>query len=159
MPMRRQASLYLREASKIEALRLRFNPAQAMLIPAHITLCREDEVSDWVDLERRLRALAPVNLNLEFGLPIREDNFVYLPVVGSTEPFDQLRHDLLGVNGQAPRKHLPHLTIIHPRNGVCTNEIFTEVVASLQPFRATFREISLIEQRDGGVWNCFATIT
>ena len=79
MITRRQASLYLDDASIVEGLRYRFNPAQAALIPAHITLCREDEVSDWPALEDRIRALVPIALTLEFGLPVRDGNLVYIP--------------------------------------------------------------------------------
>jgi hypothetical protein len=44
---RRQASMFLTDQFQIEALRSRHNPVQARLIPAHVTLCREDEVTDW----------------------------------------------------------------------------------------------------------------
>ena len=156
MLKRRQASLYLYNAPLVEDLRQRFNPAQAALIPAHITLCREDEVSDWYGFEDRVRALLPIAVKLKFGAPVRDDNLVYIPVDGSTAPFDRLRRDLLELNGKTPRKQLPHITLIHPRNGFCTDEIFAQMVDSITPFCTTFREISLIEQQDGGVWNCLA---
>ena len=156
MITRRQASLYLDDASIVEGLRNRFNPAQAALIPAHITLCREDEVSDWPALEDRIRALVPIALTLEFGLPVRDGNLVYIPVVGSTESFDRLRHDLLAADGKSPRKQWPHITLIHPRNGLCTDEIYDQIVKTITPFTAMLREISLIEQHDGGVWHRFA---
>ena len=62
MITRRQASLYLYDAWIVEGLRKRFNPAQAALIPAHITLCREDEVNDWTAFEDRIRATLPIAL-------------------------------------------------------------------------------------------------
>lgn len=45
---RRQATLYLPPPHRepIEVLRARYNPAQFALIRAHVTLCREDAVSD-----------------------------------------------------------------------------------------------------------------
>jgi 2'-5' RNA ligase len=154
-PNRRQASLYLSGFPEIEALRREFNPVQAQLIPAHVTLCREDEVDDWEAIAKRIVALRPVSVTLRFGGPVRDGNLVLLPTVGLTESFDQLRFDLLSKQGAAPRKHLPHITMIHPRNGVCTDAIFEEIAARILPFTATFREISLIEQRDGGVWKPF----
>lgn len=152
--MRRQASLYLDDVPVVEDLRLRFNPAQAVLIPAHITLCREDEVSHWFAFEDRVRSVLPIAVTLKFGPPVRDGDLVYLPAVGSTQSFDRLRHDLLELVGKSPRKHLPHITIIHPRNGFCTDEIYAQIADCVTPFTATFHEISLIEQNDGGVWNC-----
>lgn len=131
---------------------------QAKLIPAHVTLCREDEVSDWVGLECRALAIAPIEVAIAFGSPLREGNLVYLPAVGSTADFDQLRHALLARDGKAPRKHAPHITIIHPRNGVCTDSMFAEISSRVVPFTATFREISLIKQQDGGSWERFAVL-
>lgn len=153
--IRRQASLYLREVPHIEALRLRHNPLQARLIPAHVTLCREDEVSDWGVLRGRLESLCPLELVLEFGPPLRDDNFVYLPVLSGLEQFHGLRRDLLD---QEPRTQTPHLTLIHPRNGTCTDEVFAEIAASISPFPATFREVKIIEQRDAGVWRVVARV-
>lgn len=149
MQTRRQASLYLEDMPHIEDLRQRFNPAQAKLIPAHVTLIREDEVEDWGDVYRRLQALGDIALTLEFGSSIRDGNLVYLPVVGGGDRFDELRAALLP---GTPRKHNPHLTLIHPRNGICTNEIFEEILDTVSAFEATFTTVSLIEQTDGGPW-------
>ena len=144
--------MYLDGFPDVEELRQRFNPAQANLISAHVTLCREDEVQDWCALEQQLRAIGPIELTIEFGMPIREDNLVLLPCVGSTAQFDDLRRQLLLHTGREPRKHLPHVTLIHPRSGVCTDDIFKQITASSAPFGVSFREVSLIEQRDGGPW-------
>lgn len=48
MTVRRQATLYLPSPCSVavEAVRSRYNPVQAELIAAHVTLCREDEVGD-----------------------------------------------------------------------------------------------------------------
>ena len=54
--IRRQATLFLRHRESVESIRRQFNPAQAELISAHVTLCREDEVED-AD-ERRKAAIA-----------------------------------------------------------------------------------------------------
>lgn len=157
MITRRQASLYLYDVPVVEDLRRRFNPAQAALIPSHITLCREDEVSDWIAFENQVRSRLSIAVALEFGAPVRDRDLVYLPAVGSTQTFDQLRRDLLELDGTPPRRQLPHITIIHPRNGSCTDEIYDQIVFSIAPFTAIFHEISLIEQHDGGAWNCLAS--
>ena len=147
--VRRQASLFLRNVPALERLRTRFNPEQAKLIPAHVTLCREDEVQDWTALEDRIRCLQPIAITLGFGTAIRDGNFVYLPAVAGVEQFDELRRQLLcerlGDATTEPRKQMPHVTVVHPRNGVCSDAIYHEI-SQLPPFTVQLRQISLIEQ-------------
>ncbi len=149
MSTRRQATLYIDGASDIELIRRRYNPVQAALIAPHVTLCREDEVADWERFESRLREMCPICLTLEFGPALREGNFVYLPVVGGEGAYHQLRHDLL--QGQ-PNVQTPHLTIIHPRNGMCTDEIYNDIQRRIVARTHTFHKVALIEQANGGVW-------
>lgn len=148
-PLRVQASLYLQQVPSLEDLRRRFNPRQAELIPAHVTLCREDEVDDWRELKARALGLDPLQLKLTFGRPVREQNLVYLPVVEGLDAFRMLRETLLGAS---PRDHDPHITLIHPRNGNCTDDVFDEIMRLSRPFSHTFEVIRVIEQRNGGVW-------
>lgn len=152
---RRQASLYLPNLLHIESLRIRHNPLQARLIPAHVTLCREDEVTDWDAFQARLASLCPFEITLGFEAPVRDKDFVFLPVREGLEEFHQFRSALM--QGE-PRKHTPHVTIIHPRNGTCTDPIFREISASIAPFTCTFREVMLIEQVGDGVWNKIAQV-
>ena len=154
--VRRQASMFLTSVPDIEDLRCEFNPVQAKLIPAHVTLCREDEVDDWGGLERRIQEMLPIQITLGFGCPIRDGNLVLLPAVSGTEYFDEFRNSLLGNQLVKPRKQSPHITLIHPRNGVCTSAIFDQIAGRIQPFSWTFRHVSLIEQTDGGPWVRFA---
>lgn len=154
MRTRRQATLYLPapHAAPIERLRAAFNPAQHALIRAHVTLCREDEVADWEDVARRLGAIESLAITLAFGHPVRSGNLVYLPAVGSTARFHQLRLSLLDGPGRQVRSHDPHITLIHPRNGSCSDEIFASLVRRYTPFEATFRTVSLIVQIAGEAW-------
>jgi 2'-5' RNA ligase len=159
--IRRQASLYLNGFPTIDLLRHQFNPDQARLIPSHVTLVREDEVEDWSEFSSRVHSVMPLELIIDFGAPIRKGNLVYIPAVGSTLPFDRLRKSLLesdsrGTKKPEPRQHDPHITLIHPRNGICSDHVFEQILQSVFPFSAVFREISLIEQIDGGPWNRFA---
>ena len=151
---RRQASLYL-DSPHLETQRLRHNPIQARLIPAHVTLCREDEVDDWVAFAATLNSLSPFELSLGFGTPIRENNFVFLPVRDGLADFHEFRRLLLT---HEPRVHTPHVTLIHPRNGECTDSIFAEITRSIPPFRVTFREVMLIEQTGDRAWNVVARV-
>ena len=155
---RRQASMYLSNVPEIEDLRMRLNPVQAQLIPAHVTLCREDEVDDWSVLEARIHDLLPIRITLGFGRPVRDGDFVFLQAESGCEPFDDLRNRLVGDGIQKPRKQTPHVTIIHPRNGTCTDAVFEEIFQRIQPFTVTLCEISLIEQTNGGPWKRFASL-
>ena len=152
--MRRQATLYVPPPfdSAIEPLRSRFNAVQFGLIRAHVTLCREDEVTDWEFLADQISRLEKIEISLSFGRPVREGNLVTLPTVGSTESFDAFRRIVLTGQSEPIRKHNPHITLIHPRNGACTDQIFGEMSCELSPFSVTFRSVALIEQVDGGVW-------
>lgn len=151
-PTRRQATLFLRGRRVIEDVRARFNPEQSRLIDAHVTLCREDEVDDWPRLAARLRGRPPVGVTLEFGEPVRQGDMLFLPCSGSTSAFDEVRANLLG---HRVRKHEPHITLIHPRSGKCTDEIFEMARSLIKPFSHTFDEVSLIEQTAGGIWRSF----
>ena len=154
MTTRRQATLYLPlpDSTAIESLRSRFNRVQFELIRAHVTLCREDEVSDWDKFASRLSDLGSIEVTLSFGVPVRDDNLVYLPATGSTDSYDALRRSLLSTRNSVPRKHDPHITIIHPRNGICSDSVFDEISSQLKPFTTSFRCVTLIEQIDGGPW-------
>ncbi len=156
---RRQATLFLYGCEPIEALRKQYNPVQASLIQPHLTLCREDEVTNWDFVKDRIQEVCPFELRVHFGKPVREGDLVFLPITDSALAFDHLRYELLAVDGLAPRQHVPHLTLIHPRNGQCTDEIFQDLFNAVDPFPATFSEISLIEQIEGGPWTCFARYT
>lgn len=140
----------------IDELRKLFNPEQAKLIPTHVTLCREDEVTDWSRLSLRIRDLASVQITMDFGAAVRDGNLVFIPVVRGQEQFDELRNHLLRDGSSFPRKHSPHVTIVHPRNGICTDDVFAEISAKIRPFTTTLYEIVLIEQCDGGQWSPFA---
>ncbi len=150
---RRQATLFLKENRVVDKIRRKFNPAQARIIGAHVTLCREDEVSDWEKIAGIIKDEKPKAVTLNFGMPRREGDYVWLPCEDASK-FDRLRSELLG---STARKHLPHLTLIHSRNGFCTDEIFAEITAESVPFSHAFDEVNIIEQTNGGVWNVLET--
>lgn len=152
---RRQATLFLTGVPVIDNIRERFNPAQAKLIATHVTLIREDEVDDWKTLGDRARKLSLPEIALQLGGPRLENGLLYLPCVGGTAEFDSLRAGLL--DSPAARQHSPHITLIHPRNGTCSDESFAAISASLEPFEHEFGEIAFIEQRNGGAWRTLET--
>lgn len=154
---RRQATLFLQRPSWVNKIRLDLNPAQARLIDAHVTLCREDEVSDWEELGRRLLDLQPHAVTLKFGPPHRDGDLVYIPCVGSTSAFDDLRYMLLGIASAKPRKHNPHITLIHPRNGICSDAGFASIISVFEPFSYTFDEVAFIQQENSSIWETVQT--
>lgn len=159
MAVRRQATLYLPSplSKNVESIRSRFNREQFDLIRAHVTLCREDDVCDWDEFASRLIAVGTIEVALEFGMPVRDNNLVYLPTIGSNKSFDTLRNFLLSTQSTLPRKHNPHITLIHPRNGTCPDAAFDEIVSRCRPFSLTFRYVTLIEQVDGVRWQDLKT--
>ena len=150
---RRQATLFLKGQDFVEEIRNRFNPEQARLIAPHVTLCREDEILDWEDVASNLRDLNPKTVTLRFGYPERDGNLLLLPVEGPTSDFVRLRELILNTQSTVVRKHEPHITLIHPRNGLCSDSIFHSVVSDFCPFIYTFDEVSFIEQTNGDGWN------
>ena len=59
--------LPLPHSVNVEALRSRFNPVQFGMIRAHVTQCREDEVSDLGSVASRLREISAVEVAMSFG--------------------------------------------------------------------------------------------
>lgn len=150
---RMQLTLFLPEndAVVIEQLRRRFNPKQFNLIGAHVTLCREDELGT---IETVMQQMADLNagcITIDFGSPERfsEGKGVLIPAVGANRLFQDLRKAILA--GE-PRRHEPHITLMHPRNSTCTEDIFAQIMATELPGQIIFRKVCLIEQEDGGVW-------
>lgn len=146
---RRQATFFLRHALAIEKIRRTFNPKQAELIAAHVTRCREDEIADWDAVEARLDKV-PYPVTLGFGLPVRNGDLVFMPGIDTDGSFRAFRQYLL--DAHPVRDHKPHITLIHPRNGKCTDHIWETIRTGIEPFTYTFHEVSIILQQDGGVW-------
>ncbi|MCB0517711.1 MAG: 2'-5' RNA ligase family protein [Lewinellaceae bacterium] len=138
----------------MERIRQAFNPAQFALIKSHVTLCREDELEDLERVIRNLKNLKHDCITIEFGDPIRfsEGKGVLLPAMGGLADFQKLRKKILHGLVENPRKPEPHITLLHPRNATCTDEIFSQIQQTDFPRRIEFCKISLIEQEVGEAW-------
>lgn len=153
---RQQLTLFIQEGSELlESVRTRYNPVQQALIAAHITLCREDELlllPKVLENIRSIRLQQPVTIT--FGPPERfaEGRGLFLPGAGNNTGFHELRQQVLKDVIANPRHQHPHITLIHPRNGVCTAGIFDELSQYRFPTRLRFYQISLISQQDEGRW-------
>lgn len=154
--LRRQLTLFVTEHNEtIECIRAAFNPVQHALIPAHVTLCREDEILFIDQVRENLQSIRLVKpICLRFG-PIErfaDGKGVLMPSRGKNTAFHRLRkHILQGIINQ-PRAHQPHLTMMHPRNSTCTDALFDQLTSHALPTQLNFDTIHLIEQKDGGAW-------
>ncbi|KQC00363.1 2'-5' RNA ligase family protein [Pedobacter sp. Hv1] len=153
---RRQLTLFLRDQNDIiEKIRAEFNPIQQQLIAAHVTLCREDEIEPIALVLQNIKAIILNQaLSIEFNSVARFDNGkgVLLPASVNNNDFHELRKKVLKGLNDSPRIHSPHLTLMHPRNSTCTDEIFEKIKQHEFPTMLYFDQISLIEQKSNEKW-------
>lgn len=161
--IRRQLTLFVKkqDAAVIERIRSRFNPVQQELIDCHVTLCREDEITDNERVLSNLRTNKLNAITIQFGPATRFENGkgVLLPVDGDYYAFQQLRLNILEGTTSSIRRHEPHITLMHPQNATCTDEVFEIIQQTIFPQVFRFTEVSLIEQINGGVWKIIQTFS
>jgi len=154
---RKQLTFFLKDGREtIENIRQEFNPAQYELIAAHVTLCREDEIEQLEQIIKNIRSIKLQHpIQVHFNIIERFDNGkgLYIPANNENDEFHQLREMVLKGVIESPRPHLPHITIMHPRNSTCTDFIFEQVSNYYIPTKFTFDAISLIAQENGGKWH------
>jgi len=150
--IRRQLTLFVEAAGAetIEQVRTKFNPVQSGLISCHVTLCREDELEDLQLIISNINNKKPSAITIHFAKPIRfaEGKGVLLPGISDNIAFHNLRKLVLQGVYDHPRTQEPHITLLHPRNSTCTDEVFNETEQLIFPSAITFKKISLIEQAD-----------
>lgn len=157
---RRQLSLYASVASStaIEAVRAVVDPVQHRLIPAHVTLCREDELQDLHSVEDRLSNISFAPITLTFGrAEAFFDHGILLPCVSGEPAFRALRQTVLGRSDI--KYQPPHMTLAHPRNPRAPGNSLPGAVRLL-PVSITleFATIHLIEQQQAAQpWRLLAT--
>ncbi len=157
---RRQLTLFVsRDAARaIETVRARLDPVQHRLIPAHVTLCREDELArlgedGW---RERLAAAAVAPITLTFGAPVPfAGHGVLLPCMAGAPEFHALRVQLLGDSDVRP--HAPHLTLAHPRNLRAPHNVPGARAELTVPMVLTFTSVCLIEQCGDEPWQVLDT--
>jgi 2'-5' RNA ligase len=154
--IRRQLTLFVSEKNEtIEKIRAEFNPVQYNLIPAHVTLCREDEIEPIekiIENINSIKLMAPIQIQLNCAQRFADGKGVMLPAKGENLAFQELRKSVLRLS-EFPGDRQPHLTLMHPRNSTCTDEIFERINDAELPVELSFDKIHLIEQTNGGKWN------
>lgn len=153
--IRRQLTLFVseRDSKRIEAVRRVVDPVQFALIPAHVTLCREDELESFVGWRERLQSMEPglFALTLQFGRAVPfSGHGIMLPCIDGVGRFRNLRQTVLGSN--SIRDQQPHLTLAHPRNPKSSGNTIEVTLQLPLSFEITFDTIRLIEQTGSGQW-------
>jgi 2'-5' RNA ligase len=140
-------------AIDFEELRRALDPIQSLLIPAHVTLCREDELNQISDSELRVR-LSRVHLKsitLRFGRPEAFDGHgILLTCIGGASDFRSLREHVLG--SITIREQRPHITLAHPRNPKSPGNSLARALSLPEVISITFPAIRLIEQHGVQPW-------
>ena len=152
---RRQVTLFVPGAAAgvLEPIRQRLDPIQHGLIPAHVTLCRDDEIGELplTEFEVRLAQIALPPLTLQFGPPeLFAGHGILLPCIAGMSRFQQLRVVLLGPEATGTRH--AHITLAHPRNPRAPGNVIPTQELLTGPLTIKFATVSLIEQTDGLPW-------
>lgn len=150
---RKQLSMYVPPdaAGEIEAVRRIVDPIQSRLIPAHVTLCREDELGDLASVRARLRRVPFDPLTLRFGRPLASSGHgLLLECVGGADRFRALREYLLASSHVRDQK--PHITLAHPRNPRAEGNSLSNASVLPEVIDVTFPSIYLIEQEESSPW-------
>lgn len=150
--IRRQLTLFVPEEQReiIEKIRAEFNPIQYSLISAHVTLCREDEIEPNKLLKNNIQLSKPLEINFSQVERFADGKGLMIPASADNIEFNELKKNILG--GNLIRNHQPHITLMHPRNSICTDEIFERIKVIELPKQFSFNEICLIEQVNGKKW-------
>ena len=152
---RKQLTLFVssEDAIEIENIRRTFNPIQFGLIESHVTLCREDEIENLEAVMYNLEHIDSARITINFGEVSRfsDGKGVFIPASGNNEEFNRLRAKVL-FHLSRIRFHEPHITLMHPRNSTCTDDIFESIKRVNLPVTLSFDKISLVEQANGKPW-------
>lgn len=153
--IRKQLTLFILESnSDIEKIRAEFNLEQCKLIAPHVTLCREEEIEDIEGVIERVKSIKlekPIQIEFKCVERFADGKGVLLPATNKNCDFWELRKLVLGKD-QLLNEQFPHITLMHPRNSTCNDEIFENIKKQKLPAKLLFEKISLIEQKNGGKW-------
>ncbi len=156
--VRRQLSLYLPYPARelVDRVRARVDPIQHRLIPAHVTLCRDDEVALAEPFEKLRRSLAGLSVSLRFSGPERfQGHGIMLRAVADSGDFYELRRRILGPgtgNVGSARRLDPHVTLAHPRNPRAPGNSLENAAALAEGLSVRFEDLCLVEQRGSAPW-------
>ena len=142
------------ESMVIEYIRKRFNPEQFRLIPAHITLCRENELEDLTRIKHVLETLDFEEFDLSLG-EIREISAelgVWVTLLDPQGKVPQLREMILGGASPSAGNFTPHITLMHPMNSKLNRQKVETIKEVELSGMIRISRISLIEQQEDQIW-------
>jgi hypothetical protein len=136
-----------------EDLRRSLDPIQSRLIPAHVTLCRENELNQISESELQVRFsqvhLGPITLH--FGRPeVFDGHGILLHCIGSVNEFRVLREHVLGSSTIGEQR--PHITLAHPRNPKAHGNSLANASRLGAGITIAFPAVQLIEQHGVQPW-------
>ncbi|KFC19650.1 2'-5' RNA ligase family protein [Chryseobacterium sp. FH1] len=159
--IRRQLTLFLDDhySTEIETIRRKYNPDQYKLIRSHVTLCREDEIEDLAKIKINISQLDLDSIRINFDQLMRFSNQkgVMISAKHDNHQYHYLRQAILKDCNIPLTFPYPHITLMHPRNSTCTDEIFDEIKKIKIPESILFKEFSLIQQTDDNEWELLET--
>ena len=148
-------------ADAIEAVRRVLDPIQFGLIPAHVTLCREDELQgiDPALLQQRLEAAKEIEaLTLAFGAAEEfSTHGVLLPCVSGEKEFRELRQAIFGPG--AVRRQQAHITLAHPRNPKAAGNSLAAAQSLGNNLKVSFTSVCRIRQDSGTPWQVLQRVS
>ena len=160
MATRVQLSMFVpdAEANELESVRHVLDPIQRGLIPAHVTLCREDEIASLnsEELAFRIASAHEESVTLCFGRPQAfHEHGVLLPCIGGEDAFRSLREHVLA--SRTVRDQAPHITLAHPRNPKSIGNCLANANVLPEIISVTFTSIWFIEQTGKTPWRVLKT--
>lgn len=159
--IRRQLTLFIddQQSQDIEDIRKKYNPVQFRLIRSHVTLCREHELENLDQIKENLKSLhlGSIFIHLDRVVRFSDGKGVMIAADEINPGYHHLRQLVLKNLGFEIKFPQPHITLMHPRNSTCTDEIFGEINKINIPETLFFTEISLIEQEGDKEWKIIQT--
>lgn len=144
-----------KDSEQLESVRKVVDPIQFGLIPAHVTLCREEELDSFNEIEARLKNTSIDCIELEFGKPkIFFEHGIIMECINGLVPFQAFREYLLDTK-DIKVQH-PHITLAHPRNFKAKGNSLDNTNSLVFPLRVELDRVHLIEQIGINPWNVLA---
>jgi 2'-5' RNA ligase len=159
--IRRQLTMFIgdHQSQDIEDIRKKYNPVQSRLIRSHVTLCREHELKNLDQIKENIKSLhlGSIFIHLDRVVRFSDGKGVMIHADEINPGYHHLRQLVLKNIGFEIKFPQPHITLMHPRNSTCTDEIFGEINKISIPKTLFFTEISLIEQEADNEWKIIRT--
>lgn len=97
----------------VDLVRRKLDPQQHAIIRAHVTLCRDEELTLRKSVSERLAGLGDISLTMQFGDPeLLADGCILMLTTDEVDQHHQMRQSILGTS---VRDHGTPITMLYPR--------------------------------------------